>query len=147
MRQVISSGWTLIFKLLVPPMLVTLSVFLLRSLFYFPARPRSYALIGTLMVVVATVFFCWWGARLKRVSIDQHNFYVASLVKEISIPLTDIYSIDALQGGWPVIVRLKEKSEIGRTILFLAEWRPFLFGSPHPILEQLRRLINEKRNY
>lgn len=147
MRQVISSAWTLIFKLLVPPMLVTLSVFLLRSLFYFPAQPHSDALIGTLMVVVATVFFCWWGARLKRVSIDQHNFYVASLIKEISIPLTGIYSIDALQGGWPVIVRLKEKSEFGRTILFLAEWRPLLFGSPHPILEQLRRLINEKRNY
>jgi len=143
MRQVISSGWTLFFKLLVPPMLVTLSVFLLVDLFNFR---RLDALIGTLIVIGATVFFCWWGAKLKQVSIDQNNFYVAGLLKEISISFTDIYSINELQGGWPVIVRLKEKSQFGRTILFLAEWRPLLLGSAPPSLLQLRRLISENRD-
>jgi len=120
-----------------------ISVVLLLTLLYWPAQPHLDALIGTLMVVVTTVCFCWWGAKLKRVSIDRHNFYVASLIKEISIPFTGICSISALQGGWPVIIRLKDKSEFGSTILFLAEWRPLLFGSPHPILEELRQLINQ----
>ena len=53
------------------------------------------------MVVGVTVFFCWWGAKLKQVSIDQHNFYVAGLIKEISIPFTGIHSMDELQGGFP----------------------------------------------
>lgn len=92
------------------------------------------------------MFFCWWGARLKRVSIDQHNLYVAGLIRERTIHFADIEAVDAFPGGWPVIVRLKETSEFGRTILFLAEWRPLLFESPHPILEQLRRLINEGQN-
>ena len=124
-------------------MLVTLSVFLLVDLFNFR---RLDALIGTLIVIGATVFFCWWGAKLKQVSIDQNNFYVAGLLKEISISFTDIYSINELQGGWPVIVRLKEKSQFGRTILFLAEWRPLLLGSAPPSLLQLRRLISENRD-
>jgi hypothetical protein len=146
MRQVISSGWTLVFKLLVPPMLVTLSVFLLLLSVAFPAQLLSDALMVTLMAVGATVFFCWWGARLKRVSIDQHNLYVAGLTREISIHFANVEAVDAFHGGWPVIVRLKEKSEFGRTILFLAKWRPLLFESPHPILEQLRLLINEGQN-
>lgn len=146
MRQVISSGWTLVFKLLVPPMLVTLSVLLLLISVVFPAQLLSDALMVTLITVGATVFFCWWGARLKRVSIDQHNLYVAGLIRERTIHFADIEAVDAFPGGWPVIVRLKETSEFGRTILFLAEWRPLLFESPHPILEQLRRLINEGQN-
>ena len=146
MRQVSSSGWTLVFKFLVSPMLVMLSVSLQLILFVFPAQLLSAALIVTLMTVGATVFFCWWGARLKRVSIDQHNLYVAGLTKEISIHFADVEAVDAFQGGWPVIVRLKKKSEFGRSILFLAEWRPLLFASPPPILERLRRLINEAQN-
>lgn len=123
-------------------MLVTLSILLLVSLFGFPAQPGSEALIGTLMVIGATVFFCWWGARVKQVSMDHDKLYVAGLIREISIPFTSIYSISDLQGGWPVIVRLKEKSDFGDTILFLAKWRPLL-GGPHPILKELRKLIDE----
>jgi hypothetical protein len=126
-------------------MLVTLSVFLLLVSFAFPAQLLSDALMVTLMAVGATVFFCWWGARLKRVSIDKHRLYVAGLIREISIHFADIEAVDAFQGGWPVIVRLKEKSEFGRTIIFLAEWRPLLFES-HPVLEQLRLLINKGQN-
>lgn len=144
MRQVISSGWTFVFKFLIPPMLVALSIFLLIDLFGFRVQPGSDAVIGTLMVIGATVFFCWWGTRLKQVSMDQDNLYVAGLFKEVCIPLTTIYSIKDLQGGWPVIVRLKAKSDFGRSIFFLAEWQPLLFGSPHPVLKELRQLTRER---
>ena len=143
MRHVISSGWTFVFKLVVPPVLVIISAFLMLTTFCIPGQPHSDALIGTLMVVGAAICFCWWGAKLKRVSVNRHNLYVASPIKEISIPFKGIYSISALNGGWPVVIRLKEKSEFGNTIFFLAEWRPLLFGSPHPILEELRQLITE----
>ena len=126
-------------------MLVALSIFLLVGLFGFSAQLHSDAVIGTFMVIGATVFFCWWGARLKQVSMDQHNLYVAGLLKEVCIPFAAIYSINDLQGGWPVIVRLRERSDFGRTILFLAEWRPLRLGSPHPILKELRQLTEETR--
>lgn len=52
-------------------MLVGLSIFLLIGLFGFRVQPGSDAVIGTLVVIGATVFFCWWGARLKQVSMDR----------------------------------------------------------------------------
>lgn len=145
-RQVISSSWTLVFKFLIPPMLIALSLFLLVGLFRFSVQPHSDAVIGTLMVIGAAVFFCWLGARLKQVSMDEHNLYVGGLFKEVCIPYKGIYSITDLQGGWPMIVRLREKSDFGRTILFLAEWQPLIFQNPHPILKELRQLTKQEQN-
>ncbi len=67
-------------------------------------------------------------------------------LKEMSIPLTGINSVSDFHGGSPVIVRLKEKSEFGRTILFAAKWQPVLPWEHHPILGKLRQLIKEKKN-
>jgi hypothetical protein len=144
-RQVISSRWTLVFKLFVPIALVALSVLLLLSLFAFPEKISSDAIIGTLLVIAATTLFCCGGASLKQVSIDEHIFYVAGLTREIAIPFNGIHSIYALQDGWPVIVRFTEKSDFGRTIIFLAKWRPLPFGSSHPVVQQLQSLRNGNR--
>jgi hypothetical protein len=144
MRRVISSGWTIVFKLVVPLVLMSLSIFLVVGLFAYSPRPPTDALIGTLLTVAATAFFCWWGTRLKRVSVDDQNLYASNLIKETSIPLLEIDALDAGHGGWPVRVRLKAKSELGRTIFFLATWQPFLFSKTHPILEELRQLMNQK---
>jgi hypothetical protein len=145
MRRVISSSYTIVFKLLVPLMLVSLSILLVFSLFAYTPNLPSNALIGTLLLVVATTFFCWWGARLKRVSVDDENLYASNWIKEISIPISEIVAVDALPGGGLVTIRLKARSEFGRNILFLAKWQPLLFSS-HPILDELRQLINQKQN-
>jgi len=141
MRRVISSAWTLPFKGFVPLVCVLISILLVFSLFAYSSGPPGDALIGVLLVIGATVFFCWWGMKLKRVSVDDRKLYVSNLIKEISIPLSEIDSVSDLQGGWPVIVHLRAKSEFGHTIFFLATWRPVLFSSSsHPIVEELRRL-------
>lgn len=146
MQQVISTGWTLIFKILVPSFSVVVSLYLLLLLLFYPTDSYLDGLVVTSMSVVATVFFCWLGAKLKQVCIDENNLYVAGLFKEISIPLTCVDSIGDIHGGAPVILRLKEKSEFGRTILFAAKWRPVFPWEQHPILGELRQLIKEKQN-
>lgn len=144
MKRVISSGWTFVFKLLVPLVLMSLSIFLVLGLFAYSPQPPTDALIGTLLTIATTAFFCWWGARLKKVSVDDQNLYASNLIKEISIPISEIDALDAGHGGWPVRVRLKAKSELGRTIYFLATWQPILFSETHPILEELRQLMTQK---
>jgi hypothetical protein len=72
--------------------------------------------------------------------------YVAGLFKEISIPITDINSVSDFHGGAPVIVRLKETSDFGHTILFAAKWQPVFPWDHHPILEELKQSIEEKQN-
>jgi hypothetical protein len=122
-----------------------LSIFLVLSLFFYHPQPPSGAFIGTSLAVVATVFFCWWGVKLKQVSVDEGNLYIANLSREITIPLSQIDYVYDFPGGWPVIVRLKEKSEFGQSIFFLASWNPLLFDSSHPIVQELRELVSRSR--
>ena len=49
---------------------------------------------------------------------------IAGFFKEISLPITAIDSVGGFHNGSPVALLLKEKSEFGRTIFFLAKWRP-----------------------
>ena len=65
-------------------------------------------------------------------------------LKEIAIPFTAVQSVSDFH-GWPVILRLNEKSEFGRTILFLAKWYPLLPWESHPIIGQLSQLIKQKK--
>jgi len=144
MRRVISSGWTVVFKVPVPLFSVGLSVFLLLGLFHDPPQPLDNAL-GTFMMIVVTSFSCWFGARLKQVSIDEHNLYIAGFFKEISIPIPAIDTVSGFHNGSPVILRLKKKSEFGHTIFFLAKWRLVLPWETHPIFGQLRQLIRKNQ--
>ncbi|MEO8435144.1 MAG: hypothetical protein ABI596_09630 [Pyrinomonadaceae bacterium] len=144
MRQVISSRWTIVFKLLVPLTLVALSVFFVLSRFSYSPGPPADGLIGTSLILIATAFFSWWGWRLKRVSLDEQNLYVSNWFKETAIPLSEVVAFDSLVGGWPILVRLRAGSDFGRGIVFLAPWRPLLFSS-HPILEELRQLISQHK--
>jgi hypothetical protein len=144
MRRVISSGWIIIFKLIIPLAFTALSIFLVLSLFAYEQRPPRNAIIGVLMVVGVNVYNWWWGVKLKQVSVDDRNLYAANLTREITIPLSEIDYVYDFPGGWPVIVRLKAESEFGRSIFFIAKRKPFLYSS-HPIVQELRELISRSR--
>lgn len=145
MRQVISSSWTLVYKAFVPLVLVAFSGLFSLSMFASPGRSTFDGLIATFPLLGVTVFFCWYGAKLKQVRIDEHNLYVAGFFKEISIPITSIDSVGGLPTGSLVILRLKEKSEFGRTIYFVAKWTPVLPWEAHPIFKQLGQLIRKEQ--
>jgi hypothetical protein len=142
--QVISSGWTLAYKSLVPLLLVAANGLLLLTLLYNPPKTLVDGMIPLVMLVAPTVLFCWQGVLLKQVRIDQDNLYVAGFFKELTIPFTAVQSVDDFH-GWPVILRLKEKSDFGRTILFLGKWYPLLPWQSHPIVGQLTQLIKQKK--
>lgn len=143
MRRVISSGWTALFKAVVPLVFMALSIFLVLILCVYSPKLDTDWLMVVFLMVGATVFFCWWGVKLKRVSVDDRNLYVSNLVKEILIPLSEVDAVEDYQGGWPVIIRLKAESEFGRTIFFLATWNPFQFSRHHPVVEELRQMIRD----
>ena len=79
-RQLISSHSTLVYKLLVPVVSVALSVFLVVSLFYYPSPFTMDATVATILIIGVTVFFCWFGVRLKQVRIDEHYLYNRGLL-------------------------------------------------------------------
>lgn len=145
MPHVISSNSTLVYKSVVPLLLVAFSGLFAVSMFASPGGSTFDGLVATLPLIGVTVFFCWYGTKLKQVRIDEHNLYVAGIFKEISIPLTAIESVGGISNGSTVTLRLKEKSEFGRKIYFVAKWTPVLPWEAHPIFTQLGQLIRKKQ--
>jgi hypothetical protein len=91
------------------------------------------------------VFFLWDALRLKVVNVDEHFLYVSNYLKEIAIPLSNIY--DVTENFWlnthPVTIHLKSPSEFGGRIVFMPKTR-FLFFSSHPVVKELKQLARGK---
>lgn len=106
----------------------------------------------TLFVWIAgSAFLLWDTFRLKVVNVDEHFLYVSNYLKEIAIPLADIY--DVTENVWlnthPVTIHLKSPSEFGDRIVFMPKTR-FSFFSSHPVVKELKQLArvnqaNEQR--
>ncbi len=70
-------------------------------------------------------FIYWSCIRLKEVSVDENFLYVSNYMKEVSIPLSEIY--DVTENVWlnihPVTIHLKSPSEFGDKIIFMPKVR------------------------
>lgn len=81
---------------------------------------------------------------------------VSNYLKEISIPLTDISEVTALdfkqllEKAWlnyhPVTVHLKRSSAFGNRITFMPEFDISSFGSSHPVVAELRKFAQTRRS-
>jgi hypothetical protein len=98
------------------------------------------------MWIVGSVFIYWGGVRLKKVSVDDNFLYVSNYLKEISIPLSEIY--DVTENVWlsvhPVTIHLNSPSEFGDKIVFMPPQRYFTFFSSHPVVNELKELSRSK---
>lgn len=94
--------------------------------------------------VVGCAFIYWSCIRLKEVSVDDDFLYVSNYLKEISIPLSEIY--DVTENMWlnshPVTIHLQSPSEFGDKITFMPKVRLFSFLSSHPVVEELKELAS-----
>lgn len=108
--------------------------------------PESSPAWFTLFVWIAgSAFLLWDTVRLKVVNVDEHFLYVSNYLKEITIPLADIY--DVTENVWlnthPVTIHLKSRSEFGNRIVFMPKTR-FLFFSSHPVVKELKQLARSR---
>jgi len=93
-----------------------------------------------------SAFIYWSCIRLKEVSVDDDFLYVSNYLKEIVIPLSEIY--DVTENVWvnihPVTIRLKTPSEFGEKIVFMPTVRFFALFSSHPVVTELKELARSK---
>ena len=98
--------------------------------------------------VVGSAFIYWSSIRLKEVRVDDNFLYVSNYLKEVAIPLSDIY--DVTENRWinihPVTIHLKSPSEFGDKIIFMPKTRVFAFFSSHPVVNELKRLATRLKN-
>ena len=97
-------------------------------------------------LVVGSAFLYWSCIRLKEVSVDDDFLYVSNYLKEISIPLSNIY--DVTENVWinihPVTIHLSSPSEFGDKIIFMPKTRFFALFSSHPVVKELKVLARSK---
>lgn len=146
MKQNISSKWTLPtkifnFLLAVFPLVPTIAAY--REL---AAEGLPTIILVVSLVLIWTLFFLWINRRLKFVSVDENNLYVSPLLREKTIPLSEIEDISLTTIGFVwVRVRFKSETAFGKQIFFMPKLvKAFLssFQRYHPVVEELKNMAN-----
>lgn len=142
MRRRLSSHQTVLVKIILPvvwPIIFGLGV--INMFTSIVDGPNASVKLLFLMFWIAGSVFIWWGSvRLKVVSVDQSFLYVSNYLKEIAIPLSDIYEVteNVWLNSHPVTIHLKHPSEFGDKVVFMPKTRPFGFFSSHPVVAELK---------
>lgn len=141
MRRKLSSYDTFLIKFVLPAFWM-LFVSLMPVGMFLRSVDEPNGWVFLLAWIAGTVFFLWDAKRLKTVSVDDKFLYASNYLKEIAIPLSDIY--DVTENFWlnthPVTIHLKSPSEFGDKIVFLPSRRVFALFSSHPVVFELKRL-------
>lgn len=148
MKRTLSSLQTFPFKFIFPVLWIGLWGVGTLTMFLAPqdradVPPREVFL---LIWFVGTAVILWSSVRLKRVSVDENFLYVSNYLKEVSIPLSDIY--DVTENVWvnihPVTIHLKSPSAFGGKITFMPQAK-FTFFSSHPVVKELKEMARSKQ--
>jgi hypothetical protein len=144
MKRNLSSLLTLYFKVLLPSLWISLFGIAVIGAFLendsSASAPPKFFLLA--LWISGTAFLYWLCIRLKNVSIDNEFLYVSNYLKEITIPLSNIYFVT--ENRWvnihPVTIHLRSPSEFGDKITFMPKIRLFPFFGSHPVVKELKAL-------
>ena len=148
MKRRLSSLQTVLMKIVYPVMWIPSFGFVTFMMPFDGPNGRDFPPKWLFMVgfVASAVFVYWSCVRLKEVSVDDQFLYVSNYLKEVSIPLSEIY--DVTENKWinihPVTIHLKSPSEFGEKIVFMPKTRSFAFFSSHPVVNELKKLAGSK---
>lgn len=147
MKRRLSSLQTFLMKVIFPVFWTTIwGIGTVVMFFTEEGKTAPPKFIFLLIWIIGTAFLYWSCMRLKAVSVDEDLLYVSNYLKEISIPLSNIY--DVTENRWinihPVTIHLKSPSEFGDKIIFMPKVRVFSFFSSHPVVAELKELARMK---
>ena len=145
--QQISSRFTFLHKFLIAPgcVLGLLNMWISST---WGADPRMEPSFFYVLSIVLTAWFFWLGWPLKKVSIYGDKLYVSNYRREIAVPLSDIDDVrgNVFTDPQRVTIYLRNETEFGSKIVFLATHRRFSFWSTHPIVDELRYLATKQQS-
>jgi hypothetical protein len=141
MPRRISSQSTALHKFVVPCVFVLVSIFLIVFARETTGGPpnliASVALRLMFLPFVVVVF--WFFAPLKTVSLVGENLCVSNYRTEITVPLSEVLDVREIVLTEPrrVTIYLRNRTEFGKKIVFLAPYRFFAVWTPHPLVDEL----------
>ncbi|MDI1241793.1 MAG: hypothetical protein PSX80_07720 [bacterium] len=126
MKREISSLLTPVLRIVLPALFILSAVVFPTIIFFNPTVPnRAFSAVMAFMafsilagLVMLTTF--WY----RRVRMDEGKLFISNYLKEVSIPVSNILDVTERRlRGRPVTIHLKEASEFGQKITFLAKSR------------------------
>lgn len=148
MRQTLSSGQTLLMKLVLP--VLWIAGFAAATVLLFTADgpappPLKWLVLG--VAVAGGLSWYSWGVRLKRVAIDDEWLYASNYAREVRIALRDIDQVS--ENRWvnirPVTVSFRRDTGFGHRIIFMPPVRWWGFWHPHPVVRELEAAARRAR--
>jgi hypothetical protein len=96
--------------------------------------------------VVFVALSLWIGLPAKKVSIHGDKLYVSNFRREIAVPVSEIVNVrgNILTDPQRITLYLRNPTEFGSKIIFLAKYRWFGRWSTHPIVEELLALARSQ---
>ena len=113
---------------------------------------RLHVLLFILWLMFS-VHFYWTYARVKEVSFSEGKLIVSNFIKKICVDISEVESIGGSIFLYPEFIwlNLKNNSEFGKKIIFIAKPRETFFSSlafgRHPLVEKLTNLIEQYANH
>jgi len=146
MKTNLSTDWTYFSKWVAPPAFGGAAILLLVQMIrHWHEQNLGEYLFAVVWCMIALVA-CWYGLRLKHVSVDEKFLYVSNYVGEIAMPLSNIMGVREKIIGpniRPVIIYLNEPSAYGRRIMFEPSFAShFSFKESQAFIE-LRRIVRQ----
>jgi hypothetical protein len=148
MKRRLSSLQTVLQKVILPAIWIPLFGIVTLSMVFGSTGSHSASpnWLFVLIWIVGSAFIVWGSVRLKEVSVDDDYLYVSNYLKEIAIPLSDIFDVteNRLLNYRPVTIHLKSPSEFGDKIVFMPTVRFFAGFSSHPVVAELKDLARPR---
>jgi len=101
--------------------------------------------ICLVVTIIGTIIIYWYCMRLKKVEVDEEGFHVSNYLKTITIPVHDLEDVSGSIFIVPELIWLKFKqtTEFGYKIVFIPPLRLFGGFNEHPLVSQLKTLIQD----
>jgi hypothetical protein len=138
--RLLSSHWTLFYKVGLPPLWLGLGLWL--GLLGRHAGDLAAAPLGVLWLGVGA-YLLWLAGALKHVRLEGDALEVRGLREALRVPLRDCEAVSGSLLLYPelVFLRLRRPTAFGSRVIFVPRQRGFHPFSRHPLVARLRELI------
>lgn len=97
--------------------------------------------------IVGTIFIYVITGRIKKVQTDGHKLLITNYFKKVEVDVGEVISVSGSVLVNPELVwfKLKQPTEIGKTVIFMPPARFSLGFTKHPMVKEIQDLIDNHR--
>ena len=140
--RVISSPYTLVFKVVFPLFMVEEAI---RFAVGYVERTAQFRDMPIAVFAVWIAFATWWFwscVGLKRVALTDDALHVSNFRREIVVPLRSVEDVQQRRLGLnAIVVHVAGDTDFGKRITFLPKGRYRFLSWTHPMVDRLRDAV------